>query len=45
MCPEGYLSSNLGPRAFDGKGKVEFEQEKVRIAKTRTGGCPFLISK
>lgn len=42
MCPEGYLRSNVGPRAFDGKGKEEFEQEKSKIAKKRTGGCPFV---
>lgn len=43
MYPEGYLRSNLGPRAFEGKGKDAFEQEKRRIAETRTGGCPFAI--
>ncbi|KAJ9652114.1 hypothetical protein H2198_008642 [Neophaeococcomyces mojaviensis] len=45
MHPEGYLRSNVGPRAFDGKGKQEFEHEKQRITKTRTGGCPFVASK
>ena len=45
MCPEGYLRSNVGPRAFDGKGREAFEQEKMKIIGTRTGGCPFVMSK
>ena len=45
MCPEGYLRSNVGPRAFEGKGRDAFEQGKSRIAKTRTGGCPFVTRK
>ena len=45
MCPEGYLRSNVGPRAFEGKGKDMFEREKQRIIKTRTGGCPFVALK
>lgn len=45
MVPEGYLRSNLGPRAFDGKGREAFEQEKARVGQVRTGGCPFAIVK
>ena len=45
MCLEGYLRSDVGPRAFSGKGKESFEQEKSRLAKTRTGGCPFVTLK
>lgn len=43
MYPEGYLRSNVGPRAFESKGRDTFEQEKARIAKIRTGGCPFAV--
>ncbi|KAK5090910.1 hypothetical protein LTR05_001088 [Lithohypha guttulata] len=43
MCPEGYLRSNLGPRAFNGKGIDVFEQQKARLTQSRTGGCPFII--
>lgn len=45
MCPEGYLRSDIGPRAFRGKGKDAFEQEKHKIAKLRTGACPFKFSE
>lgn len=45
MMPEGYLRSNMGPRAFEGKGIDEFEKEKTRIGEIRTGGCPFARSK
>lgn len=41
MHPEGYLRSTIGPKAFDGKGKAEFESEKQVIAKMRARGCPF----
>jgi len=45
MCPEGYHRSHVGPKAFDGKGKEDFEREKSRITKTRIGGCPFVMPK
>lgn len=45
MCAEGYLRSNVGPRAFDGKGEAFYKSEQDRIRQTRTGGCPFVVLK
>lgn len=45
MCPEGYLRSNVGPRAFEGKGKDFYLSEQERLKRTRTGGCPFVLLK
>lgn len=43
MCPEGFLRSNVGPRAFDKKGKDEFSQTKSRLMQSRSSGCPFQV--
>lgn len=39
--PEGFKTSDAGPSALSGKGRVEAEMTKERLAKERTGGCPF----
>jgi hypothetical protein len=43
--PEGFTTSDVGPSALIGKGHVEAEKTKARLAKERTGGCPFAISR
>ena len=41
--PEGFKTSDAGPSAFSGKGRLEAERTMERLAKERTGGCPFVI--
>lgn len=41
MHGEGYLRSNVGPKAFEGKGKECFERETKIVGEIRTVGCPF----
>lgn len=41
--PGGYRIANLGPSAFEGKGKQQMDVTKERLQKQRTGGCPFAI--
>lgn len=43
MAPEGFLTKDVGPRAFEGKGYAEAEKTKERLRKERTGGCPFIV--
>ena len=40
--PEGFKTSDVGPAALRGKGRVEAEKTKDRLVKERTGGCPFV---
>lgn len=42
FCPEGFMTSDAGPAALMGKGRLEAEGTKKRLAKERTGGCPFV---
>lgn len=44
MYPEGFLRSNLGPRAFENKGKNEFDQTKARLTGSKNVGCPFQVA-
>jgi hypothetical protein len=44
----GYLSEELGPKAFEGKGKKDIDRETERliergkwIKENGTDGCPF----
>lgn len=39
--PEGFQTSSLGPRYFEGKGINQMEKTKAILRKRRTGGCPF----
>ena len=42
--PEGFLSSELGPSALNGKGAKEMEATKEKLAKSGRGGCPFIVA-
>ncbi|KAI5288822.1 hypothetical protein KEM54_004821 [Ascosphaera aggregata] len=42
-CPEGYAIRDLGPKGFDGRGEEYMGKTKERLARERTGGCPFAI--
>jgi hypothetical protein len=39
--PGGYEISDVGPRAFRGKGKGYMDRQKEILRKERTGRCPF----
>jgi hypothetical protein len=39
--PRGFLTSEVGPKNFFGKGQAVVEKEKSRIRVERTGKCPF----
>ncbi|KAF7502870.1 hypothetical protein GJ744_004965 [Endocarpon pusillum] len=41
-CPEGFLSSEVGPSAFSGKGLKEMAEMRQRLSEAGRGGCPFL---
>ena len=43
--PNGYHITNVGPRAFEGKGQSYIHQTKERLQKERTGSCPFAVVK
>lgn len=41
--PKGYSIPEVGPNTFVGKGSVAASKTKARLAKERTGGCPFAV--
>ena len=47
FLPEGFQTMNVGPRAFEGKGRMEAEKTKEKLLQTRarTGGCPFAFRR
>lgn len=41
FIPQGYRIEEVGPRHLQGKGSEESEAFQAKLAKQRTGGCPF----
>lgn len=39
--PSGFLTSEVGPKRFIGKGKAEGEIEKSKLRAERRAKCPF----
>ena len=42
MYPDGFVVSNTGPKAFDGKGMAEAEKTTEKLRPLGNGGCPFM---
>lgn len=43
--PHGYYIPDVGPKAFEGKGREQLHLTKERLRTERTGQCPFTIVK
>jgi len=41
--PQGYFIPDVGPKAFEGKGRDYFQKTMERLEKERTGQCPFAV--
>lgn len=39
--PQGYVTEDLGPKYFEGKGRKELEVIKESLRSRRMGQCPF----
>ena len=45
MYPEGFVVSNIGPQAFDGKGTAEAIETTGKLRPLGDGGCPFMTMR
>lgn len=41
VASEGYITEEIGPLKFKGRGLKEYHTEKQRLMQSGRGGCPF----